>query len=529
MQRLVLIGIFLFWAAIYLPGLGSVELKGEEGRRSLPAVAMLDTGNWLVPYLNGKPYARKPPLVNWLIAASMKVTGERNEWAARLPSALAMLALGLVTVWTGSRWLTPGGGFTAAVFMLTSIAFIEKGRLAEIEALYVACTGIAFAWWLAAWANRETGWRLWLLPGIALGLGLLAKGPTHLLFFYGVAIPVLVATGEKRQLWSAAHLVSLALAALLFLAWEIPYNRVNPAAAAVWVDQMKGRVGGGTFEIANLPRALCNGLPWILFAPLAWNRRVLAALGGRDERLRGLVCAARWPLALLFVGPMLIPGMLPRYTLPVFPAIALLLALLVREASPRALAVWRQANRGVLGLVLVGALVLPWIPKPIPISTGGWGLLVGVAAGLLAALVWETRRRESAVAFLAAGSALAIAAAMLVYAVAVIPRMASHEDLRPFGEAVNATVPQSVPLYVVDPGYEPSLFYVRRACHFVDTPGRLPLEARYVLVRRNDLRRVKSRFPRALDAAHLTTKGKKDFLLLKLAPESEKTAPLPDA
>ncbi len=41
--------VALIWAAIYLPALGSLEIKGEEGRRLLPAVAMLETGRWIVP------------------------------------------------------------------------------------------------------------------------------------------------------------------------------------------------------------------------------------------------------------------------------------------------------------------------------------------------------------------------------------------------------------------------------------------------------------------------------------------------
>jgi len=45
---------------------------------------MLETGNWLVPYLGSEPYLRKPPLINWVIAGSFKLTGVRNEWTARL-------------------------------------------------------------------------------------------------------------------------------------------------------------------------------------------------------------------------------------------------------------------------------------------------------------------------------------------------------------------------------------------------------------------------------------------------------------
>src|SRR3954470_14221007 len=90
--------VVLCWAAIYLPGLGSLEIKGEEGRRILPAITMIETGNYLVPQVGSEPYYRKPPLVNWLVAGSFKLTGYRNEWTARLPSALAVLAVALAFI-----------------------------------------------------------------------------------------------------------------------------------------------------------------------------------------------------------------------------------------------------------------------------------------------------------------------------------------------------------------------------------------------------------------------------------------------
>ena len=79
--------VTLVWGAIYLPRLGSLELKSEEGRRVLPAVTMLQTGNYIVPKVGSEPYLRKPPLVNWLVAGSFKIFGARNEWTARLPGS----------------------------------------------------------------------------------------------------------------------------------------------------------------------------------------------------------------------------------------------------------------------------------------------------------------------------------------------------------------------------------------------------------------------------------------------------------
>ena len=64
--------VLLVWAVVYLPALGSLAIKGEEGRRILPAIQMLKTGDYVVPQVGSNPYFRKPPLVNWLVAGSFK-------------------------------------------------------------------------------------------------------------------------------------------------------------------------------------------------------------------------------------------------------------------------------------------------------------------------------------------------------------------------------------------------------------------------------------------------------------------------
>ena len=92
------------WGGIFLPGLGSTEMKGEEARRVMPAITMLEGGSWLVPNVGGLPYLRKPPLVQWCIAGSMKVFGH-NTFAARFPSALSVLALAMVMILATRGWL----------------------------------------------------------------------------------------------------------------------------------------------------------------------------------------------------------------------------------------------------------------------------------------------------------------------------------------------------------------------------------------------------------------------------------------
>ena len=87
------------WAAIYLPGLGRQGLKGEEGRRVLPAVEMLKTGNWVLPRIADQDYYNKPPGINWLVAASFVLTGEQSELTARLPSVIFALIFVTFLIW----------------------------------------------------------------------------------------------------------------------------------------------------------------------------------------------------------------------------------------------------------------------------------------------------------------------------------------------------------------------------------------------------------------------------------------------
>src|SRR3954470_8327665 len=117
LPRLLL--VLAAWAAIYLPGFGTLEIKGEEGRRILPAVTMLQTGNYIVPQVGSDPYFTKPPLVNWLVAASFKLFGHRNEWTARLPSALSVLAVALAFGVVARGALSGNGSLIAALIWLT--------------------------------------------------------------------------------------------------------------------------------------------------------------------------------------------------------------------------------------------------------------------------------------------------------------------------------------------------------------------------------------------------------------------------
>jgi 4-amino-4-deoxy-L-arabinose transferase-like glycosyltransferase len=489
-QALLLVCVV--WAAIYLPGLGSAELKGEEGRRILPAITMLETGKYLVPYVGGKPFLRKPPLINWVIAGVFKVTGVRNEWTARLPSVLSVLALAITIVALSGRpgWLTVQASVVAALLFLTQVATVEKGRLAEIEALYFSLTGIAIVCWMAWWAQGRSPWLWWIVPHLVLGVSLLAKGPLpNLLFYYAIVVAVLWRAGELRRLWHPAHFIGLALMAGIMAAWAIPYKNdpgVAQLAANVWREQSLGRLRmpaqfDWTGWLGNFPRALSNHLPWVLFAPLLWRRDFLA-LGSREWALFG---GTRLAVVVSFFGILLLPGMLPRYTLSLLAPFAVLLAYAVADTrlapTPRALRIWWRTNTALSCVILLAALASPAIyafarrkaftqPGLFP---GGFTaniesvMLAAAGAVFLALFILIGRRKLARPVLLASASAGIAGAGILLYAGIGIPLQNARDHLRPAARKIEAAIPSGRGLVIYDPDYQPVIFYLQTPYRYV--------------------------------------------------------------
>jgi 4-amino-4-deoxy-L-arabinose transferase-like glycosyltransferase len=175
--------VVALWAGIYLPGLGTREIQGNEPKRALPAMTMIETGNWITPELAGEQYYKKPPLINWIIASSYLIVGNQSELAARLPSAISVLCFVLLLVLMPSGCLSNEGRLISAIAFLTSVGIFDNGRLIEIDAIYTSITGMAIVLWLNMRSLNHSKWLMWFIVGFTLGLGLLLKGPIILLFF----------------------------------------------------------------------------------------------------------------------------------------------------------------------------------------------------------------------------------------------------------------------------------------------------------------------------------------------------------
>lgn len=427
--------VVIVWALVYLPGLGSIEIKGEEGRRILPAVTMIESGDYLIPRIGSEPYFRKPPLINWMVAGAFKLTGIRNEWTARLPSTLCVLAAALAFATVGAASLGELGSLFAALVWLTFAGNIEKGRQIEIEALYVSLTALAFIFWLAAYRAGKGGMRLWFLPAIFLGLGALAKGPMpHLFFFYGPVIALLWRDRRLQLLFTPSHFFALALMAGIFIAWALPTILLSNSdrVAAVWGRQFQGRVAGQNFQLSSwltaIPRSFAYLLPWLLLAPLR-------SPANETPAHRALL----WGSLIPFVAINLIPEAIPRFAMPAL--------------GPAA---W-------------------WFGELLRGDDLHWPRFLGSAS-------FAPRWRNQTVAILVGLTCLV----MVLYATFVEPRFAQHEKVRKHAQQIDSIVPANIPLWAVDPQYQPYLFYVRAPVRYASSIDELPADTKFFLVQHRD-------------------------------------------
>jgi 4-amino-4-deoxy-L-arabinose transferase-like glycosyltransferase len=462
--------VLVVWAVIYLPALGSIAIKGEEGRRILPAIGMLKSGNYIVPEVGGNPYFQKPPLVNWLVAASFRIFGVRNEWTARLPSAVAVLAVAIAFVTVARASLGQRGSIVAAFIWMTNIGMIEKGRLIEIEALYISLCGLAIIFWLSFLVQRKSPWLVWVPAFVFLGLGLLAKGPTHLIFFYAIVLAVLWQMKEWRLLIHPAHFAGLAIMLAIFAAWAIPFlhSTTTHVAAVKWSNQFTGRLQGIDFKfvswIQNIPRSLIYFLPWALLFPFVRFSKF------HDYAEQRLSRALAWGIAVPFLAVNLVPGALPRYSMPIIAPASWLLAM-----SYAAHALQWPWERGVAEERTWSKIVALFV---------GVGLVVGAIGYPVTAVVLRNR-----------------------------------QQVKKAAAEINALVPPNETLYAVDPEYQPVFFYVTAPLDYVNRLQDLPAEARYFVIRGNKEAAVTTASPRAHLRARVQDYRKHQLLLFEVGPK----------
>jgi len=496
--------VLVTWAAVYLPGLGKPEFKGEEGRRVLPAVEMLKTGNWVVPRIGGQDYYNKPPGINWLVAASFVLTGEQSELSARLPSAVFVLIFVALLLWmpaspkTASRggpspWLSVEARFISAIIFLTNIAVIEKGRLIEIEAVYISLTGIATLLWLNSWSANSSKWLLWLAPSIVLGFGMLVKGPFILIFFYSVVVSVLWYSRRPKDLLAIQHLVGLSVVLLMALGWF--YLASQQTSGSKMTGQMSGqlltriiRKPDVIYWGRNVARSFTNFLPWLVFIPMLWDKKLTSQI---EQAYWTLFRGCQLGLVTGFVVINLMPGMESRYSMPVIPLASVLLGwmLSLRKELCSSEQLWKNILLACfLASCLTAAAGLIFVTRTLI------AFVVLALAICATAIVFWKRNAIKYPPLLSLVTAVFVVVAMLQYSCFGLELVTANEKRRPAAMNVNRIVPAGQTLYILKPGNQlnPVIFYIQPPISYVLDANDVNDNMHYLLLKNADLKALKA-------------------------------------
>lgn len=299
---------------IFLFMLGSRGLnEPDEGRYAEIAREMLADGDWLVPHLNGFAHMQKPPLIYWSTALSFRCFGF-NEWAARLPSALAAAGTVWMTFFISRRLWGHHRAHVTAIMLMTSLGVFALGRLLTPD--MVMCF-----WILASIAALVHG-RAWLFF-TAMALGFLTKGPMAFVVPLSAALGWRLAGGMKPGWpWVRGLMLSLGLG----LSWFVVVSVRDPKLLHYYLhDELLNRVAshshgrkqpwwffGPVLLVALMPWSFCG----IRVVRQAWSR----LRSGRWQARHGLV--AGWVLPPLLVLSMS-GSKLPTYALPLLPALVI--------------------------------------------------------------------------------------------------------------------------------------------------------------------------------------------------------------
>jgi 4-amino-4-deoxy-L-arabinose transferase-like glycosyltransferase len=474
--------VLLVWAGIYLPYLGAPQFKCEEARGVLPAINMLKTGNWIVPVVGGREFHSKPPGINWIIAASFLITGEKSEFTARLPTVVFILIFAAFLIWMPGPWLSLPARFISTLVFLTSVGIMEWGRMIEIEAIYTVMTGIAILWWLNIWSRNGSKWLLWIVPSVVIAYGLLTKGPFIAMFFYCTIFMVLLYNKRIKEFFAVPHLIGIAIMAAVSLGWlHLVFSRSSsPALSRDMTGQFLGHTIFHSFSlmffVVKIVKALALLFPWLIFMPILWDKNLVERL---EPQNRSTFKACRASLIICFLLFNLMPGVQGRYSLPLVPLAAYLLGWVLSIHQGFALSdrVWKNLLLGcfvALPVIAVAGLF---------VVTAKWPAFMVTAVTICVAIgVFLKRDLLRNVLNLSTATAVVAVLSMLLYAVYGIFFVVRYEIDRPSAYTVNRIVPQGDTVYLFDSRYQTFYFYIRQPFKYLVSEDEIDENVHYLVL-----------------------------------------------
>ena len=423
------VGIALFFGLFAIPPVDRDESRFAQASAQMAAGAGL--GDWVVPRVQDRPRLNKPPLIYWLQATSTRLAARIDSaWNAsvthrgigwyRLPSVLCAMLAALIT-WRLALGMCAGEvkrrrcAMLAGILIGTCVMVMWDGRQARADQLLLACTTMAMAGLWGVWRGVRGAW---VVMWIGIALGIMAKGPITPMVVALTAIALCWARRDRKWIRRARPVLGVLLVLVIGLPWVLLVMR-EVGAGQYWqiiFDETIGRSAsakeghwgppgyhlvllavmffpGSLVTAGAIAGAIRSGANTMEGAPVRTLRQRVRRVRRWCARMDdvSLFCLA-WVVPSWIVFEV-VTTKLPHYTLPLYPALAIL----------SARGVMRGVRAGRIGSVLWGV---------IGIAVVGVGPMVVLQWGEFG---WEGAWKGTAIAGAIAASAVVIAAAALAW------------------------------------------------------------------------------------------------------------------
>jgi 4-amino-4-deoxy-L-arabinose transferase-like glycosyltransferase len=338
-NRRAAVALLLVCLLGFLPGIFQIPpVDRDEAYFAQATKQMIETGDYVdIRYQDDVRY-RKPVGIYWLQAAvvntasALGVPNARTSiWLYRLPSLIGAIGAVLATYWCALAFVSRRGAVLAALMMMSSSILGVEARLAKTDAvllfMVVAAMAVLARVYLAPRrGDPQPGWGQLAIFWTALAVGILIKGPMILMVVGLAAAALVVLDRSARWLLALRPLPGLLWLFLLVLPWFIAiYARVG-------TQFLIGSVGEDMLAKVASPQETHGappGLYLILFFVTFFPASILAGLAApavwavRREPVARFLLAWLVPSWIVFE---LVVTKLPHYVMPLYPAIAILIA-----------------------------------------------------------------------------------------------------------------------------------------------------------------------------------------------------------
>lgn len=394
-ELLVVSLVFMTASWVFFTGLGDFPLfNPDECFYAEPAREMLETGDWITTTLNYAVRYTKPPLHYWATAICYYLFGT-NEFAARFFSATCGSIMVAASYCMLNKFVGMRAGLIGAAILMTAPLFVVTGRLGLGDMTLSACIAGGLFCFFTAFREKRVSFAF--IGYALLACAALTKGPV------GIVLPVLILASYhliRRNLIEAflfykPHWGAL-LAAAITLPWYVVETIVTKGEYFTcfivmenfqrFTNVVSGHKGAWWYHIAAVTGGL---LPWSIFLPQALYHTLKpgapdAVPFASDTSTLG-VTKSKWSILdtyrnldakqdlALFAACFAIitvaffsasVSKLLSYTVPAFPALAILLAIEVDRALNNARLKRILVPIAILATVYgIGIFVEPMIVK----------------------------------------------------------------------------------------------------------------------------------------------------------------------